>query len=106
MMHQYLIDMGASIAPDKSFNFATDIGARQWLRDTSWPKVNGNIPVVSDFRYLGGRIAVSSKRKGGTANKSAAKGATMAQKSSKAACAARPQSSSHEKWSAATWGAA
>ena len=39
--HAYLHDLGARVAPDKSYNFASAIGARKWLADTWWEGIWG-----------------------------------------------------------------
>ena len=52
--HQYLIDMGATVAPDKSIVFATTKGMRKWLRGHIWPVIGKAVKVVQQFKYLGG----------------------------------------------------
>ena len=52
--------MGARVAADKSFTFATTKMAREWLEGTWWDHLNDEIPVVSDFRYLGAHLSTSS----------------------------------------------
>lgn len=59
--HQYLADMGARIAPDKSFMFASTEKARIWLRNTYWKVVNGAITVIDNFRYIGAHVAVGGR---------------------------------------------
>ena len=54
--HSYLHDMGAKVAPDKSYNFASTSTARRWLDDTWWEGIGAKIAVVKDFRYLGAHI--------------------------------------------------
>ena len=54
--HQYLHAMGARVAPDKSYNFASTAAARTWLSDTWWAGIKAKIQVVKDFRYLGAHI--------------------------------------------------
>ena len=56
LTHAYLQAMGARIAPDKSYNFASTTAATKWLNDTLWPEINDSIEVVEDFRYLGAHI--------------------------------------------------
>ena len=54
--HEYLHDMGANVAPDKSYNFASTKVAMEWLRNTWWAGIRSNIEVVNDFRYLGAHL--------------------------------------------------
>ena len=61
--HRYLEDMGAKVAPDKSFNFASNKEARKWLAETKWPTINAVIKVVEDFRYVGAHINTSNSKK-------------------------------------------
>ena len=56
LTHAYLQAMGARIAPDKSYNFASTKVATKLLNDTLWPEINDNIEVVEDFRYLGAHL--------------------------------------------------
>ena len=55
--HEYLQAMGARIAPDKSYDFASDPIAVNWLRKTWWVKIEQQIEVVKDFRYLGAHLS-------------------------------------------------
>ena len=54
--HEYLHLMGAKVAPDKSYNFASCKKARGWLRTTLWKRIDSGIEVIQDFRYLGARL--------------------------------------------------
>ena len=54
--HSYLHAMGARVAPDKSYNFASSSEARKWLEQTWWDGIRSKIEVVPDFRYLGAHI--------------------------------------------------
>jgi len=63
--HAFLHDLGARVAPDKSYNFASTVAANKWLADTWWEGIGAKIEVVKDFRYLGahlssGRTCISS----------------------------------------------
>ena len=51
--HRYLHHMGAKVAPDKSYNFASCKKARNWLNETMWKHIDSSIHVITDFRYLG-----------------------------------------------------
>ena len=50
--HLYLQAMGAKVAPDKSFNFASNGTFTKWLQETTWEHLQQGIDVVKDFRYL------------------------------------------------------
>ena len=52
-----LHDMGAKVAPTKSFNFSSSKVGRKWLADTTWIEINDQIKVVEGIRYLGGHIS-------------------------------------------------
>lgn len=52
--HEFLHDLGAKVAPSKCFNFASNTTARKWLEDTWWEGTVAKIPVLKDFRYVGG----------------------------------------------------
>ena len=52
--HGYLLDMGATVAPDKSHVFATTGAMRKWLKGYEWPGIGKGIRVVQQFKYLGG----------------------------------------------------
>ena len=41
-----LRDTGARVAPDKSYNFASNKDARRWLAETKWPTIGTTIRVV------------------------------------------------------------
>ena len=48
--------MGAKVAPDKSYNFASCLKARNWLKETMWKHIDSSIHVITDFRYLGAHL--------------------------------------------------
>lgn len=50
--HRYLHHMGAKVAPDTSYNFASCIKANKWLKETTWKHIDSSIHVIIDFRYL------------------------------------------------------
>ena len=54
--HEYLKDLGARVAPGKSYNFASNKKAASWLRKTTWKFIGTTIDVVTDFRYLGAHV--------------------------------------------------
>ena len=41
--HKYLAALGAKVAPDKSFNFATTAKGRKWLSETWWEEERGEV---------------------------------------------------------------
>ena len=47
--HQYLHKMGAKVAPNKSYNFASSNKARRWLKNTLWKYIESSIEVITDF---------------------------------------------------------
>ena len=55
--HQYLIDMGATVAPDKSIVFATTKSMRKWLNKHIWPVIGKTVKVVQQFIH--GRTNIS-----------------------------------------------
>ena len=59
--HQFLQDMGSKVAPAKSYNFASTEMRRRWLEETWWKKIQSNIKVVKDLRYLGGHLSTTAK---------------------------------------------
>ena len=59
--HEYLIDMGATVAPGKSHIFASTKKLRKWLSGHIWPALEETIKVVKQFRYLGGQIFSTEK---------------------------------------------
>ena len=67
--HDYLQQMGARIAPEKSFNFASHLKAREWLERTLWSKIGQGIEVVNDFRYLGSHLSARASLKSSTLTK-------------------------------------
>ena len=54
--HAYLHDLGARVAPDESYEFASTTAAKTWLADTWWEGIGAKIEVVKDFRYLGAHL--------------------------------------------------
>ena len=48
--HRYLHLMGAKVAPDKSYNFASCKKTRSWLKETMWKHIGNSIDVITDFR--------------------------------------------------------
>ena len=50
--HIYLEDMGAKVAPDKNYNFASTVTARNWLRKTYWRTIKTSITVVEKSDIL------------------------------------------------------
>ena len=58
--HAYLSDMGATLAPNKSFNFASTSQAMDFLASIEWEHLGGDkVQVSSAFRYLGAQISVT-----------------------------------------------
>ena len=66
--HAYLHDLGAKVAPDKSYNFSSSNVVRSCLESTWWEGIQSKIEVNKDFRYLGAHITSSNKRNSKTLN--------------------------------------
>ena len=63
LTNQYLREMGAAIATDKSKLFSTDQPIRQWLAGFKWPSLSGQtIQTITDWRDLGAHIAVGARK--------------------------------------------
>ena len=57
---EYIQDIGATIAPDKSYLISTNRVTRKWLRSVTWPQVGGaSIPVQSHVRDLGTHLCTT-----------------------------------------------
>jgi hypothetical protein len=67
--HQYLHQMGAKVAPDKSYNFASCIKAKKWLAQTHWEHIDSGIQVITDFRYLGAHLTTRHAASSSTLDK-------------------------------------
>ena len=68
--HRYLQMMGARVAPDKSFNFASKSLYTNWLKQTEWEHIGKkNIDVVKDFRYLGAHLSSRASLRSPTLDK-------------------------------------
>lgn len=66
--HEFLQDMGAKVAPAKSYNFASVKSAVTWLAETTWDISGEKIQVVTDFRYLGAHITAIQSPTSSTIN--------------------------------------
>ena len=67
--HKYLHQMGARVAPDKSYNFASTIKANKWLSETIWEHIGSDIQVITDFRYLGAHLTTRHAASSNTLDK-------------------------------------
>ena len=67
--HKYLHMMGAKVAPDKSYNFASSNKIRRWLETTLWEQIDSSIEVISDFRYLGAHLTTRQATSSSTLDK-------------------------------------
>ena len=61
--------MGAQVAPDKSYNFASIIKANTWLSETTWEQIGSDIQVITDFIYLGAHLTTRHAASGSTHDK-------------------------------------
>lgn len=59
--HDFLQQMGAKVAPNKSFSFVSGRTAAVWLRQTTWDYIDATIEVVTDLRYLGAHLTTRQK---------------------------------------------
>ena len=78
--HEYLIMVGAKIAPKKSFNFASTLECRTWLENTTWPLAQGSILVQKGFRYLGAHLTTAVYHANGTIQQRFTKATAMARR--------------------------
>ena len=77
LTHTYMDDAGAKVAPDKSYNFASNETAAEWLRKTTWATIKSKIKVVRDFRYVGAHLNTMRVRKAATLDARFHKGVGM-----------------------------
>ena len=61
LTHEMLQDMGAKVAPKKSFIFSNMSAARKWYTSHNWTIISAKIPVVKSVRDLGGTITTTGK---------------------------------------------
>ena len=66
--HELLQDMGAKVAPAKSFIFSNNGAARRWYQHHTWKHIGGKIPTVKHCRDLGGTINTTAKQHGAVIN--------------------------------------
>ena len=64
--HLYLQDLGAKVAPTKSYNFSSTEAGRKWLKKTWWPYIHTNISVVKHMTYVGAHLSTTAARKNNT----------------------------------------
>ena len=67
--HRYLHHMGAKVAPDKSYSFASCKKARNWLNETMWKHIDSSIHVITDFRYLSAHLTTRHATNSSTLDK-------------------------------------
>ena len=72
--HKYLHRMGAKLAPDKSYNFASSLKAKKWLNETAWEHIGSSIQVITDCRYLGAHLTTRHVANSSTIDKRWEKG--------------------------------
>lgn len=66
MTHKHIKDLGARLAPTRSYTFSTSEVARDWLRQCTWPEVGGTIPCINHGRDLGAHFNLSDSSVGAT----------------------------------------
>ena len=64
--HIYLADMGAKVAPNKSYTFSSSADFRGWLKDYVWPALGKCIVTFINFRDLGSHLNFSMRPCGAT----------------------------------------
>ena len=66
--HKYLHDMGAKVAPKKSYMFSSCKQAREVYANFFWPHVQDTVPVTTCIRDLGGQLNTTGRPIGTTIN--------------------------------------
>ena len=69
LTHCYLEVMGARVAPDKSYNFASTPVVAKWLKEIWWHEIETTIEAVKDFRDLGAHLSTRASTRSPTLNK-------------------------------------
>ena len=64
--HEFLYDMGARVASNKSYNFSNNKGTRTWLRTHIWTKIEATISVINHGRDLGAHFCFTTSNHAGT----------------------------------------
>ena len=64
--HDYIHTMGATLAPSKSYAFATHNTTRAWLKSHIWTHLNQTIKVVLHTRDLGNHINTTNSNRNTT----------------------------------------
>ena len=78
--HEYVEDLGARLAPSKSFTCSTDKNFRTWLREHTWDKIGAQINVKNHFRDLGAHLNLVGGTRGKTLTDRMAKAITTVSK--------------------------
>ena len=71
-------DVGAKVASNKCFLFSTCNMTREFLSNFEWDEHKLRIPVVSNFRYLGAHLNLTTTSNGSTFTNRILKAASMA----------------------------
>jgi hypothetical protein len=66
--HEILQDMGAVVAPNKSFLFSNSSRTNKWFAVHEWKVIKSKIPVVKHGRDLGGSFNTLDRQYSGTIN--------------------------------------
>ncbi len=64
--HEYIEDLGAQLAPEKSTTFSTNRVTRKKLRTHIWSKTGTKIKVIQNARDLGSHLSTTSVMSGST----------------------------------------
>ena len=63
---KYFEDIGANVAENKCFTFASDTQARKYLREKKWRHSKQHIPNKNNFRDLGSHLNMTKTKNGAT----------------------------------------
>ena len=76
----YFTDMGAKVADNKCFTFASNHHTRIYLKVYDWDRKGMSIPNITDFRDLGSHFNINKTHNGATLTKRMRKATVMAKK--------------------------
>ena len=77
---QFFEDIGARVATNKCFTFATDLYTRTYLANLNWDNKGTKIPNINSFRDLGGHLNLNKNLNGATLTARMYKAAQMAKR--------------------------
>ena len=77
MSIEYFQDIGAKVATNKCFTFASNDKTRNYLRKLCWKHINKTIPIKNNFRDLGTHLNFTNAHNGATLTKRMEAGINM-----------------------------